>query len=80
MAHGVPTCIANISSLPELCGDAAVPLAQLSAAAIADALEPVLRDPERSRKLAEAGRTRAATFSWHAAAEGHLRAYRVAMA
>lgn len=80
MAHGVPTCIANISSLPELCGDAALPLAQLSASAIADALEPVLRDPERSRKLAEAGRTRAATFSWHAAAEGHLRAYRVAMA
>lgn len=80
LAHGVPTCIADISSLPELCGDAAVRLPELSGVAIADALEPVLRSHERGQQLAMAGRRRAAEFSWQAAAEGHLRAYRAALA
>lgn len=76
LAFGVVTAIADISSLPELCGDAALRLPSLTAEAVADTLEPVLRDPARSRALAEAGRRRAAEFSWLRAAEGHLAAYR----
>jgi len=75
LAAGVPTVIANISSLPELCGEAGVRLTTLSSDAVAQALGPVLRDPKRQQQLSQLGRERAATFSWHACAEGHLRAY-----
>lgn len=78
LAAGVPTAVANISSLPELCGDAAVLLAELSSAAITEALGGILRDPERSEQLRQLGQKRAASFTWQACAEGHLRAYCVA--
>ncbi|MCK5940886.1 MAG: glycosyltransferase family 4 protein [Planctomycetes bacterium] len=80
LAHGTPTVIADVSSLPELCGDAAIRLSSLSAAAVADALEPVLREPEQAREWSRRGRERAGQFGWRAAAEGHLRAYAAAMA
>lgn len=79
MAAGVPTVIANVSSLPELCGDAGIRLRELSSDAIVEALDPVLRDPQAHQRLAAAGRARAREFSWQACAEGHLRAYRHAM-
>ena len=70
--------IANVSSLPELCGDAAVALSELSAAAVTTALAEVLQSPERGADLRQKGRARAAGFSWQACAEGHERAYRAA--
>lgn len=78
LAAGVPTVIANISSLPELCGDAGVPLETLTGAAVAAALGPLLRDAHRHEQLSQRGREQAATFSWQACAEGHLRAYHAA--
>lgn len=78
LAAGVPTVISDVSSLPELCGDAAVRLRELSASAVADALAGVLGDPARARQLRDAGRARAAAFSWSACADGHLRAYEAA--
>lgn len=80
LAAGVPTVVANNSSLPELCGDAGVLLPGLSADAVAAALEPLLRDPARAAALRIAGPRRAATFPWAAAAEGHVRAYHAAAA
>lgn len=80
LAHGVPTVVSDVSSLPELCGDAAVRLRELSAAAVAEALAGLLTDPARATALGAAGRARAARFSWAAAAEGHVRAYRAALA
>ena len=79
LAAGVPTVIADVSSLPELCGDAAVRLEALSADAVAAALRSVLEDRERSAGLGRRGRERAAGFSWQAAAAGHVRAYRAAL-
>lgn len=78
LAAGVPTVVANNSSLPELCGDAGVLLPELSASAIAAALEPLLRDSACGAALRAAGPRRAAAFAWTAAAEGHVRAYRSA--
>ena len=75
LAAGVPTVISDVSSLPELCGDAAVRLRELSADAVADALVSILGQPSRASDLASRGRARAAGFSWPAAAEGHVRAY-----
>lgn len=80
MAAGVPVVVANTSSLPELCGDAAVLLPELTGSAVADALMPVLCDRERHVALQAKGRARALQFSWAAAAAGHLAAYRTAAA
>jgi glycosyltransferase involved in cell wall biosynthesis len=80
LAAGVPTVVSNVSSLPELCGDAAVLLPGLDAAAVADALAAVLGDAALRSRLAAAGPRRAAGFSWSAAAEGHVRAWRAAAA
>lgn len=80
LAAGVPTVISDISSLPELCGDAAVRLRELSAGAVADALQSLLGEPSRASELASRGRSRAAAFTWPAAAAGHVRAYLAAAA
>ena len=79
LAAGVPTVIADVGSLPELCGDAAVRLPALSAEAVAAALHAIFTDDDERARLAAAGRTRAAGFSWRTSAEGHLRAYRAAL-
>ncbi len=78
LAAGVPTVISDVSSLPELCGDAAVRLRALTADAVADALAAVLGDPATKALLRRDGRVRAAQFSWQAAADGHVRAWRAA--
>jgi len=77
LAAGVPTAIADVSSLPELCGDAAVRLSALTADAVADALTELLTE-EVPHPLAARGRARAAGFTWRRSAEGHVRAYRAA--
>lgn len=76
LAAGVPTIVSDISSLPELCGDAAVRLPELSAAAVADALASVLLAPANAARLRAAGRDRAQSFRWLDAARGHAAAYR----
>lgn len=76
LAAGVPTLISDVSSLPELCGDAAVRLPALNAPAIATALEALLRDPTHMATLRQRGVERARQFDWRRAAAGHLAAYR----
>lgn len=78
LAAGVPTVVSRLGSLPELCGDAAIQLAELSGAAVAAALEAVLGDPTRANDLGAAGRDRAARFDWAASAAGHVAAYEAA--
>jgi glycosyltransferase involved in cell wall biosynthesis len=75
LAAGVPTVISDVSSLPELCGEGAVRLAALRSEAVADALAVVLGDPVRTQARVAIGKARAATFTWEAAADGHLRAW-----
>jgi alpha-1,3-rhamnosyl/mannosyltransferase len=72
--------VSDVSSLPELCGDAAVRLPRLDALAVADALAAVLGDDALRARLAAAGPRRAADFAWSAAADGHVRAWRAALA
>jgi glycosyltransferase involved in cell wall biosynthesis len=80
MAAGVPVVASRNSSLPEVVGDAGVLLDALTPEAIASALRPLLGDPERRRRLAAAGKARAATLPWARAAEGTVQAYRDALA
>lgn len=78
LAAGVPTVISDISSLPELCGDAAVRLPELSVTAVTDALSGILTDDATARQLRTRGRERAAEFSWERCARAHAAAYAAA--
>ena len=80
LAAGVATVISSVSSLPEVCGDAAARIAKLDEAGVADALRPLLFDDAHRRALAARGPARAADFSWRRAAEATCDAWREAVA
>ena len=79
LAAGTPTVISGVSSLPEVCGSAAIQIEDLSAAGVARALEPVLRDASLRGDLAQRGRARAAEFTWRRAGQQTLAVYREAL-
>ncbi|MEW5983330.1 MAG: glycosyltransferase family 1 protein [Acidobacteriota bacterium] len=64
MASGTPVVTSNCSSLPEICGDAAVLVDPYDAASIADGIRQVLVDPGLRASLSERGLARVRHFSW----------------
>ena len=79
MACEVPVICSHTTSLPEVVGDAALTFDPARTDDIAAALARVLGDPELRARLVERGRARAARFTWRAAAERTLAAYRRAV-
>jgi glycosyltransferase involved in cell wall biosynthesis len=78
MALGVPVVTSQISSLPEVVGDAALLVDPYSEEAIADAIGRVLEDGALRADLVERGRARARLFSWErSAARVHDRYMRI---
>jgi glycosyltransferase involved in cell wall biosynthesis len=68
MASGTPVVTSNVSSLPEVVGDAALLVDPTDTQAIADAMQRVLTDPVLRADLSARGLARARVFSWQAAA------------
>jgi glycosyltransferase involved in cell wall biosynthesis len=66
MASGSPVVTSNVSSLPEVAGDAAVLVDPYRPEAIADGIERVLSDETLRRDLRAKGLARARQFSWEA--------------
>jgi glycosyltransferase involved in cell wall biosynthesis len=64
MASGAPVITSNVSSLPEVVGDAAVLIDPYNPEAIADAMRRVLSDESLRQQLKERGHIRARHFSW----------------
>src|SRR5581483_2031486 len=64
MASGTPVVTSNVSSLPEVAGDAAVLVDPYDPEAIADGIYRVLTDESLRRDLKRRGLARAAQFSW----------------
>jgi glycosyltransferase involved in cell wall biosynthesis len=64
MAAGAPVVTSNVSSLPEVVGDAALLIDPTSPHAIADAIAQVLSNPALRDDLVRRGLARAQTFSW----------------
>lgn len=64
MAAGAPVVTANVSSLPEVGGDAVEYANPESVTSIADALRQVLTDAHRREELSAAAKRRAEEFSW----------------
>jgi glycosyltransferase involved in cell wall biosynthesis len=81
MACGTPVIAANVSSIPEVVGDAGLLVNPNDAEELADALGRVLcRDAALRQDLRERGLQRAREFSWDRAARETLAVYRQAMA
>ncbi len=68
MASGTPVVTSNVSSLPEVTGDAACLVDPHNPEAIADGIYRVLTDDQYSRSLSQKGLARAGQFSWEASA------------
>jgi glycosyltransferase involved in cell wall biosynthesis len=80
MACGTPVITSNISSLPEVAGDAALLVDPRRVEDLAGAMERVLEDGTLRRDLSRAGLERAAQFTWERAARETMAVYEQAMA
>ncbi len=68
LACGAPTVVSNVSSLPEVVGDAALQVEPTDVDALASALSCLLRDEPLRARLRAAGPVQASRFTWAAAA------------
>jgi len=76
MACGAPVVATSAASVPEVAGAAAITADPDDARAWRDGIAAVLGSDERAQTLSEAGRLRAAEFSWTRTAAETVRAYR----
>jgi glycosyltransferase involved in cell wall biosynthesis len=72
MAAGVPVITSNVSSLPEIAGDAALLIDPRSAGELRDAMARLLEEPDLCRDFARKGRVQAARFRWEECAAKSL--------
>ena len=75
MACGVPVVTSNLSSLPEVAGDAALLIDPYDGAALTDALERIVVDNDLRQRLVLAGHAQAGRFTWQRAARELLQVY-----
>jgi glycosyltransferase involved in cell wall biosynthesis len=64
MACGAPVIASSAGALPEAAGDAALMVDPQDEAALAEAIQRVLDDPDLARDLRAKGLARARQFSW----------------
>ncbi len=75
MACGCPVIASRSSSLPEVCGEAALLVDPHDETAWRDAILRLTRDPQLHRELGEKGQERAARFTWDDCARRTLAVY-----
>lgn len=75
MARGSPVITSNVSSLPEVVGDAGLTVAPDDVAGLSDALYRVLSDSTFRDELKDKGKKRAAMFTWEQAARQTTQIY-----
>ena len=76
MGCGAPVITSNISSLPEIAGEAAVLIDPLDVGQISDAMVKIAFSEDRRRELREKGLAQASRFSWTQTARRTLDVYR----
>ena len=76
MASGTPVVTSNVSSLPEVTGDAAVLVDPYDVDSISDGMRRILDDPRLAEELRIKGLKRAHEFSWERSVEKTQRVYR----
>jgi glycosyltransferase involved in cell wall biosynthesis len=75
MACGCPVVVSNVSSLPEVCGDAAYYVDPYNIENIAEGIHKVLTDEPLRQSLIEKGLERARPFSWEKSAKEHIKVF-----
>jgi glycosyltransferase involved in cell wall biosynthesis len=80
LVRGVPVACSDVSSIPEVAGDAAIYFDPTDSAAIAAAIECVLSDRDLRERLRRLGPARARLFSWEETARRTVDSYRHALA
>jgi glycosyltransferase involved in cell wall biosynthesis len=75
MACGVPVVTSNISSLPEVAGDAALMVDPYNIEELTDALRRLIIDDTLRTQLVERGYQQAAAFTWQRAADQLIQVY-----
>lgn len=75
MACGTPVVAANTSSLPEICGDAAIMVNPYKIENIAQGIKKVISDKIIRGRLVEKGSTQAKKFSWEKTANETYKVY-----
>lgn len=78
-ASGVPVVTSNLSSLPEVAGDAAILVDPRSTAELSRAMARLTQDGALAGSLVHRGRARAMAMTWEACAAKTLEAYRIAL-
>ena len=76
MACGTPVVVSNVTSLPEVCGDAAVYVDPNDVESIADGIRCVLESTSIAEGLKEKGLRRAKNFSWERCVELHIQIFK----
>jgi len=79
MAYGIPVITSNVSSMPEIAGDAALLVDPQNKGSIAQALSSIYNNKSLRDHLKVKGIKRAAQFSWDKTAEKTLSVYQKAL-
>jgi glycosyltransferase involved in cell wall biosynthesis len=77
MACGTPTIVSNVSSLPEVVGDAALMVDPSNWEEIAVAMHRLLSDDQLHAEMREKGLQRARYFNWETSARRTMEVYRL---
>lgn len=75
MAAGCPVVASNVSSIPEVIGNAGLLFNPNDQNDLAEKIEKILNDKELVKNLVEKGKTRARQFTWEAMADTIYKAY-----
>ncbi len=76
MACGTPVITSNVSSMPEVAGDAAKLVDPLDVEDIKEAIKSLLENEDEREALTKKGLKRASEFSWEKCARETLEVYR----
>ncbi len=75
MACGTAVITSNVSSMPEVAGDAGILVDPMKEESIAEAMWEVLRDENCRKDLVAKGRERVKRFTWEQTAREHVKLY-----
>jgi glycosyltransferase involved in cell wall biosynthesis len=79
MSCGCPTITSNLSSLPEVIGDAGIMIDPYNVEQLADEIRRVLEDRELAEDMRRRGLSRAKLFSWERCASETIAAFDLAL-
>lgn len=80
MACGTPVIVSNASSMPEVCGDAAVYIDPYDINDISTKMQKLLKDKVLQKKMISKGFERAESFSWERAVQEHIKLFEKVLA